>query len=275
MDRVGLGGLGPNAALVLAGGGLGLGATLVAVRDVAGEAAARAAAPFVAVMPAAIWWSSGDAFFAGVSAVAIALLVGATSRTGRRSDALAMLAGLAFAVTALLSYGLVLLALIPVVIAARRHRWRPVLVAGATIAVVLLAVAAGTGFAWWDGLAATRDRYFAGVAAHRPYGYFLVADLAVLVLMIGPATVVALTRLRRDPVAWLVVAALAAVLLADLSGMSKAEVERIWLPFVPWIVVGTAALAASSRGAGRIPRSWLSAQVALALLVSVSVRSPW
>ena len=43
-------------------------------------------------------------------------------------------------------------------------------------------------------------------------------------------------------VTWLVVAAGAAVLTADLSRMSKAEVERIWLPFVPWLLLSTALL---------------------------------
>ncbi|MCZ4500719.1 MAG: hypothetical protein JWQ74_3274, partial [Marmoricola sp.] len=32
------------------------------------------------------------------------------------------------------------------------------------------------------------------------------------------------------------------VLAADVSQMSRAEVERIWLPFVPWILLGTALL---------------------------------
>ena len=27
----------------------------------------------------------------------------------------------------------------------------------------------------------------------------------------------------------------AAILIADLSGLSKAEVERIWLPFAVWL----------------------------------------
>ena len=46
----------------------------------------------------------------------------------------------------------------------------------------------------------------------------------------------------RDRRAWLVVgAALVAVALADLSGMSKAEVERIWLPFAPFVLAATRA----------------------------------
>lgn len=271
MQQIGLGGLGPNAVLVFVGGATGMVATLVAVREVAGEALARSAAPFLALTPAAIWWTSGDAFFAGVSATAIALLVLATGRDGRRADILAVLGGLGFAATAFLSYGLVLLAIIPIAVAVQRRRWRPMAIAGLTGALVVLAVAAGTGFVWWSGLAATRARYFAGVAAHRPYDYFLLANLAVVVLAIGPAGVVGLTRLRRSSLVWLVGAAVVAVLLADASGMSKAEVERIWLPFFPWLLVGAARLGGPH---GR-SRGWLAAQVGLALLVGVAVMSPW
>jgi hypothetical protein len=271
MARLGLGGLEPNAVLVIAGGGLGIAATMVGVREVAGEDAARAAAPFLALTPAAIWWSSGDALFTGVSATAVTLVVVATGRAGRRSDVLAVLGGLAFAAAVFLSYGLALLALVPAAVAIRRRRVRPLAIAGAIVVLVGLAVAVGTGFAWWEGLAATRERYFAGVASHRPYDYFLLANIAVLILMVGPATVVALTRLRGQPIAWLVGGAIVAVALADLSGMSKAEVERIWLPFVPWIVAATAALAIGRRST----RAWVTAQTGLALLVAVTVASPW
>ncbi len=61
----------------------------------------------------------------------------------------------------------------------------------------------------------------------------------------------------RDPRLWLLVGGgLAAIALADLSGMSKGEVERIWLPFVPWIAVATVVFR------GREARGWLGAQVA-------------
>ena len=48
--------------------------------------------------------------------------------------------------------------------------------------------------------------------------------------------------------------ALLAVVLADLSGMSKAEVERIWLPFLPWVMLATAALPVGRAGADGTPR---------------------
>ncbi len=272
MDRAGLGGVGWNATLVMAGGGAGVVAALVGVREVAGEALARAALPLLVLAPAAISWTSGDALFTGVGATAVSFLLLATGRHGRVSDLLAGVAGVLFAAAAFLSYGLVLLAVIPLAVAWSRRRFRPVVVAGTTAVAVGLLVGVLTGFSWWAGLVATHGRYYAGVAQRRPYDYFLLGDLAVFALMVGPAALAGLTRVRRTSLAWLVAGAVAAVVLADLSGMAKAEVERIWLPFVPWVLVAGAAVAVGSR---RAQRAWLAAQVLLALLVAVTVRSPW
>ena len=53
----------------------------------------------------------------------------------------------------------------------------------------------------------------------------------------------------------LVGAAVVVVAVADASGMSKAEVERIWLPFVPWLTrVVRAAARAAGGGGGSAPR---------------------
>ena len=65
------------------------------------------------------------------------------------------------------------------------------------------------------------------------------------------------------------VAALVTVLVADLSGMSKAEVERIWLPFVPWLLIGTALLT-------RRWRHWgLAGQLVFALAVQHLLATGW
>jgi hypothetical protein len=273
LDRLGLGGTGPNLALVLAGGAASVAAVLVAARNVAGETAARAAVPFVVFAPAMIWWSSGDALFAGVGAWAVTLVVLATSRSGRAADGLALAGGLLFGGTLLLSYGLALLALLPFVVAVARRRWRPLAVAAVgTMAVV--AAFALAGFWWLDGLQATHTQYWAGVASRRPYSYFVVGNLGAFALAVGPAAAVALARLR-DRCLWLLVgAAVLAVVLADLSGMSKAEVERIWLPFVPWVLLATAGLGFTT-GATRSARAWLGAQAALAIAIQATVRSPW
>jgi hypothetical protein len=63
------------------------------------------------------------------------------------------------------------------------------------------------------------------------------------------------------------VAALLALLVADLSGMSKAETERIWLPFVMWMLPAGAFLPR--------PRAWLIAQAALALLLNHLLLTGW
>jgi hypothetical protein len=270
--RVGLGGVGWSTALSLAGGAAAGVAALVALREVADEGTARAAMPFLVLAPAAIWWSSADAFFAGVSAWAVACVILATGRSGRRSDALALVGGLLFGIAAFLSYGLVLLALLPVVVAVSRRRSRPIVLAAYGVLAVFLTFGVA-GFSWFAGLAATRTQYWLGAASRRPYNYFLFADLAAFALAIGPAAVVAITRLRDRRVWLLVGGAMVAIATADLSGMSKAEVERIWLPFVPWAILATSAFVASRHE--RSVRFWLSLQAATAVVIQLAVRSPW
>ncbi|MYX18556.1 hypothetical protein GTY77_00455 [Streptomyces sp. SID8380] len=67
--------------------------------------------------------------------------------------------------------------------------------------------------------------------------------------------------------AFLVCAALVALLAADLSGMSKAETERIWLPFTVWLLPAAALLPR--------PRLWLAAQAVLALLLNHLLLTSW
>jgi hypothetical protein len=82
--------------------------------------------------------------------------------------------------------------------------------------------------------------------------------------------------LRRPPTdrrigaaAGLTLAALTAILAADLSGLSKAEVERIWLPFAVWLTAGAALLPAPTR------RFWLIVQATTALLVNHLLLTTW
>ncbi|MFI0789835.1 hypothetical protein ACH4Q6_30045 [Streptomyces lydicus] len=78
---------------------------------------------------------------------------------------------------------------------------------------------------------------------------------------------------RADPEAVAVVvlpcAFLLVMLAADLSGMSKAEAERIWLPFTWWLPVAAALLPARDR------RGWPAAQAATALLVNHLLMTDW
>lgn len=266
LDRLGLGGPGPAAALDIVGGAVAVPATLLVCRLLAGEVTARRAAPFLVLAPAALWVAtSADGFFLGVAswAVALAALAGR-----RRSWLLAISAGTLFGLVMMLSYGLVLIGLIAItaLLAAGRDLRVAAWFCAASLAV-LLAAAAG-GFWWIDGLRAASHRVDQGVGGLRPVGYWLVADLVLLAFAVGPATLAALGRPARVrpmlPVVW---ATLAAVLVADVSGQSKGEVERIWLAFTPLLLITCAGL--------RNPRRWLMLQGVLSIGFQLLVRSTW
>ena len=268
MDHIGLSGAGWVAAAQHAAGAASVPALLLAVREVASSRAARTVAPFAVFMPATVAWGSGDAIFLGVATWSIALLVLATGRRDRRGDLLALAGGLLAGAAVFLSYGLVLLAAVPLAVGTARRRVRPFVLAATGVVAVTVAFAAA-GFWWFDGLEATRREYALSIARFRPYSFFLVANLAAFGIALGPAVVAGAARLR-DRRLWLLVGGgLIAIALADLSGMSKAEVERIWLPFVPWLVVATAA-----HGRQEV-RGWLGAQVVWALVFQLAVRQQW
>ncbi|MFJ2656054.1 hypothetical protein [Streptomyces sp. NPDC087460] len=281
LDRVGLGGGGWAGVWCITVGASGCVAVLVTVRVLAGERLARRAAPFLVLAPAAVWLgTSADAYFAAVAAWAVALLALAVTR---RSAGWAAGSGLLFGLTCYLSYGLTLFAVVAaaVLLLGRRGvRERPVLflplLAGA--AVVPVAFTA-MGFDWWEAYRLLVTRYYEGAAGVRPYGYWVWANLACTVLITGAATAAGLRRtgavlVRRGDsgaqelrLAFLVAAALLALLVADLSGMSKAETERIWLPFALWLLPSCAFLSH--------PRAWLAAQAVLALLLNHLVATGW
>jgi hypothetical protein len=269
-SRLGLRGEGFEVALALLGVAAGAVAALVALGEVAGTSWARRAAPFVVLAPAAIWHTNADVFVAGVVLTAVALIVRATGRSGTSMTVHAVAGGVLFGSALLLSYGVVLLALPAAVVAVARRRFRPLSVAAAATAVVLLLPVAW-GFSWIDGLAATKHEYDLNLATVRPYSYFIVANLAVFALAVGPAIAVGLTRLR-DRLTWLLVGSgLAVVLIADITGLSSAETERIWQPFMPLVLLAGAAVSVSVRST----RRWLTAQVAVAIIVQAALRSPW
>jgi methylthioxylose transferase len=266
LAELGLGGPGWAAALVISTGASASAALLLVVKSLARESKARNLAPFLVLSPAAIWIAtSADAFFMGVGAWGIALLVLGAQR---RSDYLALAGGVALGLLLFLSYGAVALGPVALVAAWVHGGLRPLLIAlGGVLAVTVVFEAAG--FWWFDGLSGAVARYEAGVSSQRPMAWFAVANLGALALVLGPAAAVGLARLRRAPAAALTWAALAGVLAADLSGLSKGEVERIWLIFVPWILVACATIDL------RRARGMLALQGLAALAIQTGVRTPW
>jgi hypothetical protein len=269
---------GAEVGLCVAGGAAAVPAVLVALRRMAGEPWARAAAPFLVLTPAAVWFaSSADAFFAGVGAWAVALLVLAATAGQRRSgDRLAVGGGLLFGLTLYLSYGLVLLAIIPAGVAAARRNLRPLALAAGGLAPVAMAFRIG-GFAWLHGLRATLPQYAMSAARYRPQSYFWFGNLGAFAIVLGPAVGPAMARLRDRGVWLLVGLSGAAVLLADASALSKAEVERIWLPFAPWIMAAAASFWEAGRateGRSDAGRGWLALSAATGLFLAFTLRLP-
>ncbi len=250
------------ASLIIAGASIPV-AALLAARDVSGEEAARRAAPFLVLAPAAIWIVPHmDALYAAVGAWSVVLFVRAKQR-----DAFAFAGGVLLGVGLFLSYGLLPLAVVPAVLLVHARRWRALVLAAAAGAIVA-GVFAAFGFWWPDGLAATRVEYLKGIAAVRPYGYFLLANLAAFGIAVGPGAIAGFVSVRDRRVWLLAGAALAAVVLADLSGMSKGEVERIWLPFWPFVALLTAQLPSPER------RRWLGLQALVAIVIPILLFVP-
>lgn len=267
LDRCGLGGPEIAAAFVIAVGAAAGPAVLVTVRRLVDEPTARAGAPFVAFVPAAVWIAtSGDALFAGVTAIGIALFAVAATSGARRAATIGAAAGIVLGVALHLSYGVAPMGVPVLAIAIWQRAPRAFVAAAAGVALVTIAFVA-EGFWWVDGLDATRALYHQGVAARRPYLDFLVISPAAFALAIGPATAAGLARLRDHRMWVLTAAVLTALLASELSGLSRGETERIWLLFVPWLAVAAASL--------RTGRAWLAAQLALGLVLQVGVRSPW
>ncbi len=282
LDRIGLhGGASAATAVVLVG-------SLVAVAVPATVAllgradAARAMLPFAVLTPGAVWIGvSADGMFAGVTATGLALLaLSARGFTGGRRYAapVGVAAGLLLGFGIFLSYGLVLLGVLAVAVAILGRQWRAAALAIAG-ALAVVGVFAWAGFWWLDGYHLVVERYYQGVALVRPYSYWVWADLAAVSVALGPAVIAALRRglagarpsraLLADPVLLLGLAALLTIVFADVSGLSKAETERIWLPFGVWLLPLTALLPRPGR------RWWLAAQAATALAVNHLLLTGW
>lgn len=293
--RIGLGsGLAAGLVVTVIGATIPV-AVLGTLRVLGAESFARRAAPLLVFTPAAIWIAvSGDGMFAAVAAWGIwALARAATAmRDGRGTGRMivwAVLAGLILGYCVMLSYGLPLLGILAVaVLFAARCGWPLPIAAASALGVVLLF--AVNGFAWWEAFPVLQQRYWDGVASRRTPAYWMWGNLAAFAFSAGPAvgaslggviSKVAGTRAanpvdrddRRDAGVRVVVVLAAAawfmVLLADLSNMSRAEVERIWLPFVPWALVGL------SLFSDRMRRWLLAGQIVFAIVVQCLLNTGW
>ena len=280
LDRLGLHGGAWAGLLCLLAGSSASAAVVIAVRALADERTARRAAPFVAVAPTAIWVAvSADGYFAGVAAWGIALLAVAVHRPVRSPALVAAGAGLLLGWAVFLSYGLMLMGLPALAVLVSAPDWRAALRAlgPAALSAVAVAVAfAVAGFYWFDGYTLVQQRYWQGIAKDRPFQYWAWANLACVVCAIGLGSVAGIGRVfdraairGRSGFTLLLLAMLAVIACADLSMLSKAETERIWLPFTVWLTAAPALLPVRSH------RAWLAVNAVGTLLLNSVIYTNW
>ena len=277
LDRVGLGGGLAAGMVVTVLAATTAVAVLVCVRVLGDETMARRAAPLLVFAPAAVWQAvSADAMFAAVAAWGLAALALAATR---RSAVWSLAGGLLLGGCVMLSYGLPLLGILALTVLALGRSWFPLPIAAAAALAVVVAFAL-LGFSYLDALPALHERYLAGVGGRRPTAYWTWGAVAALAFSAGPLAGAGVAQLfsrarvsLRDEatraVAALAAAGVASVLVADATQLSKAEVERIWLPFVPWILLSCALLP------DRWRRRGIVLQLAVALAVEHLLQTGW
>jgi 4-amino-4-deoxy-L-arabinose transferase-like glycosyltransferase len=278
LDRIGLGGPAAGGAVAALIGSTAVMAVLVTLRSLGDERRARSAAPFLVLTPLVIWIVvSTDAVILSVTAWGIALLALASSaRQPRRRRLLSLAAGFVLGAGLFLSYGMVLMAPVAVAVLLAARTWKP-LGPAVPAAFGVVAAFAAAGFWWLEGMQILEVRYYQGKGGVRQYGYWVWANLAVAAFAVGPAVVAGLGRTaaaasrwrEASPTVLLAVGAAVAILVATASGLSKSEVERIWLPFMLWLVPLTGLLP------GEDQRRWLTVSAAWAVVVGVLFRTTW
>ena len=278
LDAIGLGGPAWAGVITALVGSTAMVAVLVTLRRLGDERQARRTAPFLALSPLAIWvFVSADGAFMAVAAWGLAVLAcAAVEQRPRRALALGVAAGVVLGGCLFLSYGLLLLGPLALAVLWVAGSWRP-LVPAALAALAVVALFALGGFWWLEGQQLVVQRYYQGIADSRPQSYWIWANLAVVAFAVGPA-VVAGTGMAVSPppkapgthaVWWLAAGALVAIGIADLSGLSKSETERIWLPFMVWLVPLATLLPT------RTHRTWVALQAVWTLGISLILRTTW
>jgi hypothetical protein len=242
---VGLRLLGIHTPQALAALAIGLGALSAPLaydlgRTLGGEERGRVAGLLTAFSPALLVWgvTSADYAFASLGLVAACLLA-------RRGSVPRAAGAAAAAAATFFSWVLFAIPAWAAVLALRREGLRRGLALAAlcAIAVVALYLVLWTTLGY-DPIAtirATGAVYRHGISRIRPYAYWLLGSPAAWWIGLGlPIGWFALRAAGvKDAGA---IALLAVIVVSALAGLSKAETERIWLPFAPLACVAAAAV---------------------------------
>jgi methylthioxylose transferase len=236
---------GALAALCIVGGALLAPLAYALARGLLDDGSARVAALLTASAPSVLLFgaTSADALYAVLG------LLAAWPLTSARLPV--VLAGaVLLAVASLFAWSLLGIGVWAAALAWRRRGRREmlalVLLCGVALIAVHAAFAALTGFDPIGAIRATEQVYRRGIASERPYWFWLPGSPTAFLVMLGL------------PIAWLGLRALAAgddaavaifsvLVLAALAGFTKAEVERIWLSFAPFVCIAAASVLSADR----------------------------
>ncbi len=226
------------AAFCIVVGALGAPLTYGLARGLFDERGARFAGLLMALSPQAL-------MFGVTTADAVYLTLGllAAWPLTRSSVRARVLGAVLLAIATLFAWSLLAIGAWAAILAWRRGGLRSAIVLSATCGAVLLAFhgafSALTGFDPIGTVRATEEVYRLGIASTRPYWYWLFGSPVGFLLVLGlPITWLALRELARGtPEA---VAIFAVLAIAAVMGFTKAETERIWLFFAPFVCLAAA-----------------------------------
>lgn len=222
------------AAFCIVAGALSAPLTYALGRQVLEERHARVAGGLMALAPGALLFgaTSADAVYCTLGLLAAIPL--AANRP--------LLGGALLGAAALFAWSLLgILAWAAILILARdglRPAIRFTALAGAACVAVIAAFSLATGFDPLGTLHATSRVYELGIAARRPYAFWLFGSPVAFLLVLGLP--IAWLALKADTPEALAIAAVIAV--SAIAGFTKAETERIWLFLAPLVCLAAAPL---------------------------------
>jgi hypothetical protein len=232
------------AALCIGVGALSVPLTYALAQGLLPEQQARLATLLLAFAPGAL-------LFGATSADAVYLTLGllAAWPLTSRSWAIRAIGAATLAIASVFAWSLLAVGAWVVLVVWRRDGFRTAALLSATCALALVTfyatLSAATGFDPIGTLAATGDVYRAGVAATRPYWYWLLGSPTAFLVVLGiPITWHALRTLATGHI--LAIAIFTILALSATLGFTKAETERIWLFFAPFVCLAAAAGPATS-----------------------------
>jgi len=269
LDALGISSPGGTAALCIGVGVLSVPLTYQLGRQLLDERGARIATLLLGFAPGAL-------IFGATSADAVYLTLGVLAAwpLTARTWAWRSVGALALAAASLFSWSLLAVGAWAAILAWRRESIRVSLALCGLCAAALLAFYAVlyglTGFDPIGTLRATGDVYRAGIASVRPYWYWLLGSPAAFLLVLGlPILWHALRALAAGRT--IAIAIFALLACAAVIGFTKAETERIWLFFAPFVCLA----AASGVERSVSPRAVLAALALQALAYEFVFDTVW